>query len=220
MTSFPEEIIQRLSQCRVVAGFSVNSAEHAVLIAKALLAGGIGAIELTLRTPAAMDGLRAICKEVPDMLIGAGTILTPETVAEVKKIGAHFGVSPGMNPRVIHAAQKADLPFAPGICTPTELESAIELDCRFVKFFPAEPSGGLKYLRSMAAPYKHLNIQYFPLGGLNAENMIDYLKDPAIPAIGGSWIVTKELVDNRNWEGITSRASEVIQATRKGLTNE
>ncbi len=220
MTRFPKEIIQRLSDCRVVAGFSVDDPEHAVPIAKALLSGGIDTIELTLRTAAAMEGLRAISAEVQDILIGAGTILTPEAVADVKQIGAHFGVSPGLNSRVVGAALEANLPFAPGICTPTDLELAIELGCRFVKFFPAEPSGGIKYLRSIAAPYKHLGIQYFPLGGISSDNMLDYLRESDVPAVGGSWIVKKELVDKEDWNGIAVRAAEVVQLLNKGLMNE
>lgn len=207
---FPQELLQRLEKSGVVAGFSVENVEHAVPLSRALLAGGIDAIELTLRTPAAMDALKAVCADVPEMLIGVGTILSPETAEEVKAVGADFGVAPGMNPRVIRAAQQAGLPFAPGIATPSELEAAIELGCRFVKFFPAEASGGISYLRSMGAPYKHLGIQYFPLGGLNAENMSQYLCEPNVPAIGGSWIVKKELVENEDWAGITARAADVI----------
>ncbi|TWU42348.1 bifunctional 4-hydroxy-2-oxoglutarate aldolase/2-dehydro-3-deoxy-phosphogluconate aldolase [Novipirellula artificiosorum] len=213
--AFPEELLQRLKQSRVVAGFSVENAEHAVPLTRALLAGGIDAIELTLRTPAAMDALKAVCADVPEMFVGVGTILSPETAEEVKAVGADFGVAPGMNPRVVRAAQQAGLPFAPGIATPSELEAAIELGCRFVKFFPAEASGGIPYLRSMAAPYKHLGIQYFPLGGLDAENMSAYLCEPNVPAIGGSWIVKKEWVDNENWAGITARAAEVIKRLTK-----
>ena len=213
---FPAEILQRLKTTRVVAGFSVERAEHAVPLTRALLAGGIDAIELTLRTPAAMDGLRAICEEVPEMLAGVGTILTPELVVKVKEAGADFGVAPGMNPRVVRAAQEAGLPFAPGVATPSDIEAAIELDCRFMKFFPAEAAGGVPYLRSMSAPYKHLDILYFPLGGLNAENMLAYLNEPNVLAVGGSWIVKSELVQNEDWAGITARAANVINQLRNG----
>lgn len=216
MTTFPEEILQRLKKSGVVAGFSVDKAEQAVPLTKALLAGGIDAIELTLRTPAGLDAVKAVCAGVPEMLVGVGTILTPEVAVEVKAAGADFGVAPGMNPRVIRAAQEAGLPFAPGICTPSDLEAAIELGCRFVKFFPAEAAGGISFLRSMAAPYQHLGIQYFPLGGLNAENMLDYLKEPNVPTIGGSWIVKKELVDNEDWTGITARAANVVKVLNRG----
>ncbi|QEF97550.1 Putative KHG/KDPG aldolase [Stieleria maiorica] len=211
MVEFPNEILHRLKTTGVVAGFSVENVAHAVPLAKALIAGGITAIELTLRTPAAMAGLIEICGQVPEMLVGVGTILTPASVREVKAAGADFGVAPGMNPRVIRAAQDIALPFAPGIATPSDLEAAIELGCRFVKFFPAEAMGGVRYLRSMSAPYKHLGIQYFPLGGLNADNMSEYLAEPNVAAIGGSWIVKQELVEREDWDGISARAAEVIE---------
>jgi 2-dehydro-3-deoxyphosphogluconate aldolase/(4S)-4-hydroxy-2-oxoglutarate aldolase len=214
---FPEEILQRLEAGGVVAGFSVENVAHAVPLSRALLAGGIDAIELTLRTPVALEALTAVCAGVPEILIGAGTILTPETAVQVKEAGAHFGVSPGMNPRVIQAAQGAGLPFAPGISTPTDLEGAIEQGCRFVKFFPAEASGGISYLRSMAAPYRHLDIRYFPLGGVNAGNMIDYLNEDNVPTVGGSWIVKKDLVMNEDWDGITACAVEVRKTLDRTL---
>jgi 2-dehydro-3-deoxyphosphogluconate aldolase/(4S)-4-hydroxy-2-oxoglutarate aldolase len=201
--------MRRLEQGGIVAGFSVARVEHAVPLVRALLRGGIDAIELTLRTPAAMEAVKAIASEVPEILLGVGTVLTPEQVVAVKKAGAHFGVAPGINPRVVRAAQEADLPFAPGICTPSELEAAIELGCRFVKFFPAEASGGVQYLKSMAAPYRHLGIQYFPLGGLNAENMLDYLNEDNVPTIGGSWIVKQDLVAAQDWDALSARAAEV-----------
>ena len=213
---FPELIVDRLEHTGVVAGFSVDRVEHAVPIANALKAGGIDAIELTLRTEAAMDAVRAIAAEVSGILLGVGTILTPEQAVEVKNAGADFGVSPGLNPRVIQAATEAGLPFAPGICSPSDLEAAIEMGCRFVKFFPAEAAGGVKYLKSMAAPYNHLGIRYFPLGGLNAENMMDYLNEDIVPCIGGSWIVEKELVENEDWDKLTVRAAGIRNILNKG----
>ena len=209
MTMFPEALVQRLRKSGVVAGFSVEKAEQAVPLCRALLAGGIDAIELMLRSVAGIDGVRAVCANLPEMLVGVGTILTPEQAREVKAAGAAFGVAPGTNPHVMRAAQEAGLPFAPGICTPSDLEAAIELGCRFVKFFPAEAAGGVAYLRNMSAPYAHLGIRYFPLGGLNAENMISYLKEENVLAIGGSWIVKRDLVLNENWNEITARAAAV-----------
>jgi 2-dehydro-3-deoxyphosphogluconate aldolase/(4S)-4-hydroxy-2-oxoglutarate aldolase len=209
MTMFPEALLQRLRKSGVVAGFSVDNAEQAVPLCRALLAGGIDVIELMLRSAAGMDGVRAVCAKVPEMLLGVGTILTPEQAWEVKAAGAAFGLAPGTNPHVMRAAQEAGLPFAPGICTPSDLDAAIELGCRFVKFFPAEAAGGVPYLRSVSAPYAHLGIRYFPLGGLNAENMISYLKEDNVLAIGGSWIVKRDLVLNENWNEITARAAAV-----------
>lgn len=216
----PRVLLDRLKMSRVVAGFSIDKVEHAVPLANALLAGGIDAIELTLRTPAGIESVKAICSQVPKMLVGVGTILTPETATEVQSAGADFGVSPGMNRRVVQAAQQAGLPFAPGIATPSDLEAAIELGCRLVKFFPAQALGGLDYLRSLAAPYQHLGIDYFPLGGVNAENMLAYLREPNVAAVGGSWIVKKDLVANEDWTGITARAAEVVNQLKEGGLHE
>jgi 2-dehydro-3-deoxyphosphogluconate aldolase/(4S)-4-hydroxy-2-oxoglutarate aldolase len=212
MTLFPENIIEQMEKVGVVTGFSVEKLEHAVPIAEALLAGGLNVIELTLRTPAALDALQAICEEVPEIVAGVGTILTPEQARQVKEAGATFGVSPGMNPEVIKACKNLELPFAPGIVSPSDLEAAISLGCRFVKFFPAEAAGGVVYLRSMSTPYKHMNVRYFPLGGINVDNMAYYLNEPNVPTVGGSWIVKKDLVEKEDWAGIRSRAQEVRQA--------
>lgn len=215
MTAFPDSIIERLRTSGVVAGFSIEKVEHAVPLCRALHAGGVDCVELMLRSAAGMEAVRAIAANVPEILLGVGTILTPEQAREVKAAGAAFGVAPGMNPRVIKAAQEVGLPFAPGICTPSDLEAAIELGCRFVKLFPAEPMGGVAYLRSMAAPYKHLGIQYFPLGGLNERNMLDYLKEPNVATIGGSWIVKQEMVNKSDWAGITASAASVINILKE-----
>jgi len=211
MSAFPESIMQRLEAAKVVAGFSIDRIEDAVPLAKALLAGGISVVELTLRTEAGMAAIKEISEGVPDMLLGVGTILTPDQARQVKANGADFGVSPGMNRNVIRAAQAADLPFAPGILTPSELEAALECGCRFVKFFPAEAAGGIPYLRSISTPYAHLGVKFFPLGGLNANNMVNYLLEKNVPAIGGSWIVKPDLVAQKAWDQITTRAAEVCQ---------
>jgi 2-dehydro-3-deoxyphosphogluconate aldolase/(4S)-4-hydroxy-2-oxoglutarate aldolase len=219
MTLFPKEIIKQMETAGVVAGFYVENVEHAVPIARALLAGGHNVIELKLRTPSALDALQAICEEVPEIVAGVGTILTPEQARQVKEAGATFGVSPGMNPEVIKACKKSELPFAPGIVSPSDLEAAIALGCRFVKFFPAEAAGGVSYLRSMSTPYNHLQIQYFPLGGIHLDNMASYLNEPNVPTVGGSWIVKKELIENEDWIGIRSRAKEVRNAVDSAKTD-
>ena len=165
-------------------------------------------MELTLRTPAALDSLIRINEQVPEMLAGVGTVLTTQQVEDIVNAGAAFGVAPGLNEDVVRKAQELGLPFAPGIATPSELEKAVSMGCREVKFFPAEAMGGLKYLRSCGAPYKHLGIRYIPLGGLNAGNMSDYLKEPTVVALGGSWIAKRELIQNQDWKTITQNAAE------------
>ncbi|MDA3926768.1 MAG: bifunctional 4-hydroxy-2-oxoglutarate aldolase/2-dehydro-3-deoxy-phosphogluconate aldolase [Kiritimatiellae bacterium] len=198
-----EEIIKEID---IFAVLEIDNANDAVRLAETLLEGGISAMELTLRTPAALDALQAILEEVPEMIAGVGTILTPEQVREVKKIGARFGVAPGLNRNVMKEAIKQELPFAPGVATPSDIESALELGYHTMKFFPAEPQGGLTYLNSMAAPYKFLGLQFIPLGGVNEENLRTYLESPLICAVGGSWIAKRDLIQNKNWAEIKQRA--------------
>ena len=207
-SQFRPEIIARLQRCGIVAVLVIDRVDDAVPLARALLDGGVDVMELTLRTPAAVAALHVIRREVPEMLAGMGTVLTPQQVAEVHAAGAAFGVAPGMNPRVIREAQRLGLPFAPGVVTPSDTEAALELGCRELKFFPAEPSGGLAYLKSLAAPYAHLGLRFLPLGGLHAGNLADYLADPLILAVGGSWLAPRKLISGQRWKEITQRVRE------------
>lgn len=203
-------IFARLTAAGVVAVLVIDREDDGPAVAEALLAGGVSAMELTLRTPAAIGALRAIRREVPEMLAGIGTILNPTQVAAVVEAGGAFGVAPGMNPRVVEAARAAHLPFAPGICTPSDIERALEYDRKLVKFFPAEASGGLKYLHNIAAPYAHLGVKYMPLGGIGLGNMGAYLGDPHVAAIGGSWLAPREAIRDRRWTDITEAASAAV----------
>ena len=214
-SQFPQEMLDRIERCGVIAVLVIDQASHIVPLAKALLACGIDVMELTLRTPAAIDALRLVREEVPEMLAGIGTILQPDQLDAVVQSGAAFGVAPGLNPKVVLRAQELGLPFAPGVVTPTDIEAAIELGCRELKFFPAEPSGGIKYLRSMYAPYAHLGLKFIPLGGLNVSNMANYLFDAAVPAIGGSWIAPRKLIQNENWSAVIDNATEVRRITKE-----
>ena len=201
----------------MVAVLVIDHAEHAVPLARALLRGGIGVMELTLRTEAALPALRAITAEVPQMLAGIGTVLTPGQVDQVIEASAAFAVAPGLNPMVLERARSKNLPFAPGIMTPTDIERAVELGCRTLKFFPAESSGGLKHLASMAAPYLHLGLDFIPLGGLNPQNMGQYLSSPLISAIGGSWIAKRHLINNQDWPAIEANARQARQIADRDL---
>lgn len=212
---FSQELLTRTHRTGVVAVLTLDDAEVAVPLAQALVAGGVDCIELTLRTDAALEALRRIRASVPHMLVGVGTILTPQQVREVVTAGATFGVAPGMNPRVVQAAQEAGLPFAPGICTPTDIEHALELGCRLLKFFPSELCGGLAYLRSIAAPFAHLGVRYLPLGGVGAGNAEAYLREPLVHALGGSWIAPREAIQKRDWATIGKNAREVAAIVKR-----
>jgi len=211
-------LYDKMHESGVIAVLVIDDVGDAVPLANALLAGGVDMMELTLRTPAAMGALAAITENVRDMCVGIGTVLTPHQVKQVKDLGAAFGVAPGLNSRVVEAARDVGLPFSPGIVTPSDIERAVELGCEVLKFFPAEPSGGLPYLKSMAAPYAHLHLKYVPLGGLNQENLATYLESPLVLAVGGSWIAKRDLIQQKKWDTITDRAqkaSRVVQEFRR-----
>ena len=187
-------VFERLEASRLAAVVMIDREEHAVPLARALLAGGVSAMELTLRSEAALGGLRQVVAEVPEMLVGAGTILTEAQMDEVVEAGAAFGVAPGTNRRMLAACREAGFPFAPGIATPSDIETALEFGCRLLKFFPAEGMGGLEYLEGIAAPYRHLGLRYLPLGGVNEGNLRSYASAPDI------------LLESGNWSGIESLA--------------
>lgn len=203
---------EKVREARIVAVLSVNDKNDAVDLANALADGGIKAIELTLRTPNAFECASTIVEKAQKIMLGIGTVLTPEQAEEAKRRGADFAVSPGCNVRVIDAAQKAGLPFAPGIMTPSEIEQSLEHGCTLMKYFPAGTTGGMKHLESMAAPYKHLGVSFIPLGGLKLANMGEYLSSPLVAAIGGSWIAPAKLINERDWAAIRKNAEEATAA--------
>jgi len=211
---FPEKLMEQVSALGVVAVLTVDDPVDAVPLGKALLAGGVSAIELTLRTPRALESLKRIAAEVPEILIGAGTVLTPAQLQAVKDAGAKFAVAPGCNPSTLRAAKDLGLPFAPGICTPSDIEIAVEHGCKLLKYFPAETSGGLAHLSAMAAPYAHLKLRYIPLGGLTQANMGDYLKSPLVAALGGSWIAKPDVIAKKDWAAITKAAADAVAGVK------
>ncbi|MEX0288287.1 MAG: bifunctional 4-hydroxy-2-oxoglutarate aldolase/2-dehydro-3-deoxy-phosphogluconate aldolase [Flavobacteriaceae bacterium] len=212
-------LTRKIDDSGVIAVLIIDEVKHAVPMARALLQGGVDAIELTLRTPAAMDAAKAIKNEVPEITLGFGTVLTPDQVKAVVDVGADFAVSPGCNPKIIAEARKHGLSFAPGIMTPTDIEMAIEQECRILKFFPAATSGGIKHLESMAAPYQHLGLKFIPLGGCNIDNASSYLQSPLITAIGGTWVAKRPLIQSENWEQITKNAQEIRSLIKKIRSN-
>lgn len=209
------EIIDKVDKAGIIAMLIIDDVKYAVPVAKALLAGGIDTIELTLRTPAALGAAVAIKKELPEITLGFGTVLTVDQVTAVAEAGADFAVSPGCNPRIIAAAKDIGLSFSPGIMTPTDIEMAVELGCRVIKYFPAESSGGMNHLKNMAAPYQYLGLKFIPLGGLNMNNAESYLESDLISAVGGSWVAKRDLILSENWEQITANAKEITELVKK-----
>ncbi|EIP97687.1 Entner-Doudoroff aldolase [Opitutaceae bacterium TAV1] len=225
-SAFPSGLLREIERRGIIAVLVIDEPSDALPLIDALVAGGIAAIELTLRTPAALASLAAIRRHAPHLLVGAGTVLTPAQVVQVRDAGADFAVSPGCNPRVLAAASDAGngagLPFAPGIATPSDIEAALEHGCNLLKFFPAEPSGGLAYLKNMTAPYAHLGLRYIPLGGIDDRTAAGWLAEPLVAALGGSWIAPRELVRARDWTAITQRARRamnIVRETRQGAAS-
>jgi 2-dehydro-3-deoxyphosphogluconate aldolase/(4S)-4-hydroxy-2-oxoglutarate aldolase len=214
-TAFPEALLETIRQQKIIAVVVIDDAKSAVPLARALLDGGISAIELTLRTPAAFESLKNIREHCPEMMAGLGTVITTAQVEQAAAAGAAFAVSPGLNPNIVRVAQAAGLPVAPGIVTPSDIECAVELGCKLLKFFPAEPSGGIAYLNSMAGPYAHLGLEYIPLGGLDENNFARYLALKNVPAVGGSWIAPRDLIQNNAWTTITDNARNAMEKTQK-----
>jgi 2-dehydro-3-deoxyphosphogluconate aldolase/(4S)-4-hydroxy-2-oxoglutarate aldolase len=200
---------------RVVSVVVIDKVENAVPMAEALLAGGLSVMEITFRTAAAEDSIRHIIKALPQMVCGAGTLLTPDQIARAKDAGAQFGVSPGFNPRVVAKARDMQFPFYPGVLTPSDIEAAMEMGCKLMKFFPAEPSGGVKMLKAIAAPYAHTGIKFIPLGGINTLNAPDYFQLPNVAAIGGTWIADAKLISEQKWADITRNAREIVDLAAK-----
>lgn len=203
------DIIQKIDDAGIVAVLVIDDLKHALPLANALLAGGVNTIELTLRTDCALEAARLIKKELPEINLGFGTVLTVDQVKAVVDLGADFAVAPGCNPKVIAEAIKQGLSFAPGIMTPSDIEIAVEQGCRILKYFPAETSGGMNHLENMVAPYGYLGLKFIPLGGCNMENAATYLSSPLITAIGGSWIAKRPLIQAENWDAITANAKEI-----------
>lgn len=189
---------------------SLQHVEDAVPLAEALLAGGLDVIEITFRTAAAEPAVRAIAQKLPQMILGAGTLLTAEQVQRAKDAGAQFGVAPGFNPNVVKAANKLNLPFVPGVMTPSEVENAIAAGCKLLKFFPANVGGGVTMLKALAGPYGHTGARFVVLGGVTPENMREFIEVPIVAAVGGSWIADPALIAKRDWATITSRTKEAL----------
>ena len=213
-------MLTKIKEAGIIAVLVIEDIKHAVPIVDCLLNNGITAMELALRTPIAFDAIALIKSRYPQMLAGVGTILTPDQVGKCVSIGADFGVSPGLNPSVVQCAQQLGLPFAPGIATPSDIERGLELNCNVFKLFPAEPSGGIKYLESIAAPYKHMNLKYIPLGGITFENMQQYFDTGLVPAVGGSWIAPQKLIRDENWAQISANAKQASDLIKKLKTQK
>lgn len=204
-------MIDRILAKRIMPVVVLDDAENAEPLAEALLAADLDIIEITFRTNAAEESIRRIAKRFPEVLLGAGTLLGGDQVKRARDAGAVFGLAPGLNPLIVEAAEKVGLEFSPGVMTPSEVEQALAMNCKLLKFFPAEAAGGVKMLKSLAGPYAHTGVKFTPTGGITADNLKDYLKLPVVAAIGGSWMVSPNLIREKNWTEITRLTREALE---------
>jgi 2-dehydro-3-deoxyphosphogluconate aldolase / (4S)-4-hydroxy-2-oxoglutarate aldolase len=214
MTAIPrrEKLAALFRQAIVIPVLTIERLEHAVPLARALVAGGVRVLEVTLRTAVAVDAAKAIIAEVPDAVVGIGTILNGDDLARAKALGAVFGISPGATPELLKAAAASDLPFAPGIATASELMAALAAGFVLVKFFPAEQSGGIKALRALAGPFP--NALVCPTGGIGEANAAAWLAEPNVVAVGGSWLCPAADIRSGNWAGITAMCDRAMKSLK------
>lgn len=203
------DVLQQISNIGIIPVIAIEDAEQAVPLARALVAGGLPAAEVTFRTAAGEEAIRRIAKEVPEMLVGAGTVLTKEQADRALAAGAQFIVSPGFNPEVTRYVIEKGALMMPGTATPGEMEQAMSMGLDVVKFFPAEQNGGVAKLKALAGPYT--NLRWMPTGGVNTKNMMDYLGFDKIVACGGTWMVKKELINGQKWDEITAICKDAVK---------
>jgi len=204
-----DKMISELYSLGLIPVIKIENPDDAVPLAKALIDGGLPAAEITFRTKCAAEAIKNITEAYPEMLVGAGTVLTTEQVDAAIAAGSKFLVSPGLNPKVVAYAQSKGVPMLPGCANPSDVEAALELGLSTVKFFPAEAVGGLKMLKAMAAPYGQLT--FMPTGGINADNLLEYLKFNKIVACGGSFMVKDDLVKEKKWDEITALTKDAVK---------
>jgi 2-dehydro-3-deoxyphosphogluconate aldolase/(4S)-4-hydroxy-2-oxoglutarate aldolase len=198
-----------LNACPVMPVMVIQNLEDAVPLAKALVAGGITVLEITLRTPIALDAVRLISQEVKDAIVGAGTITTPEQLKAAEEAGAVFAISPGLTPKLLAAANEGNIALIPGISTLSELMLGMEYGLDHFKFFPAEAAGGIPMLKSIAGPIPR--VTFCPTGGISPENYNNYLQLSNVACVGGSWLAPVDVVKAKNWAKVTELAKQAVE---------
>lgn len=204
------DVLQKIANVGIVPVVKLDTPEQAVPLANALIAGGLPVAEVTFRTDAAEESIKRLSKELPELLVGAGTVTTVDQAKRAVAAGAKFLVSPGFNPAVVKYCVDNGIPITPGVNSPSQIEQGLELGLTVLKFFPAEQSGGLEMLKAFAGPYG--SVKYIPTGGVNAKNMVDYLSFSKVLAVGGSWMVKPELISAGRYDEITRLCREAVIA--------
>lgn len=208
------DIVKTLGSAGIIPVIVIEDEAQAVPLARALVKGGLPVLEVTFRTKAAAGAIRAIRENVPEAVVGAGTLLTPEMVTAAVAAGAAFGVAPGFDPAVVEAAKAAGLPFCPGIATASELSQALTAGAKMVKFFPAEAAGGVKMIKNFLGAFRFTGVTFMPTGGVNLANVSDYLAVPEIVCCGGTWVVPKDALAANDWAAIERLAADAAACVR------
>ena len=202
-----QNTLEQIRQRKLIPVVAIQDAGHSDALADALITGGLPCAEFTFRTAAAQDAIRYMAKR-GDILVGAGTVLTVDQAKAAIDAGATFMVAPGFNPKVVRYCLEQNIPMIPGVATPTDIEAAMDMGLEILKFFPAEALGGFKTIKAICAPYT--KAKFIPTGGINAGNVVQYLKHPRVVACGGSWMVTSNLIANEQFDRITSLTREAV----------
>jgi 2-dehydro-3-deoxyphosphogluconate aldolase/(4S)-4-hydroxy-2-oxoglutarate aldolase len=198
---------------RLIPVITIEQVDHAVPLARALVAGGLRLLEITLRTAAGPAAARKIIAEVPDAIVGIGTVLSPDDLKYAVDMGAQFALSPGATPELLGAAAASTMPFIPGVATASELMRGLALGFNIFKFFPAVPSGGIPALKALSGPFP--NVKFCPTGGITAENASDWLSLKNVAVVGGSWLTPADALRTGNWDAITERARYAVKTTSR-----
>ncbi len=203
-------MLNELLKRPVIPVIVIDNANDAEPLAEALLKGGMDVIEVTCRTAAAPEALKRIKKSFPEMLVGAGTVVTPEQAKMCIDVGVSFGLAPGLNPDTVKFFQLNKTLFIPGVMTPSEIEQGLALGCKMLKFFPAGAAGGVNMLKNMAAPYVSLGVKFCPTGGVSLDNMNEWLALPIVSAVGGTWLATQKQIADKQWDVITANVKAAL----------
>jgi 2-dehydro-3-deoxyphosphogluconate aldolase/(4S)-4-hydroxy-2-oxoglutarate aldolase len=208
-----DDVLKQLIEVRVLPLIVIDEPADALPLAHALIEGGLPCAEITFRTPRAAEAIRVIADAALDILLGAGTVLTRKQAADARAAGARFVVTPGFNPAVVDYCQEHDVPVFPGVCTPTEVEAALARGLNVLKFFPAEPMGGVPFLKAISAPYSM--VRFIPTGGINLKNLSDYLAIESVVACGGSWLAPQEWIRAKSFARIRDEVERTAHALRE-----
>ena len=209
------QIFNELSQFAIIPVIAIDDVESAIPLADALIQGGLPVAEITFRTPVAGEVIKTLQRERPELVLGAGTVISLDNLEAAKVAGARFGVAPGFNPEIVSKAAEMGLPFIPGVITPSEIEQALKHGARVLKFFPAEASGGIDMLNTLAAPYAHTGVRFMPTGGVTLDNVAVYLANSVVLMAGGTWIADKDLIAQKKWDTICDNCRRVCELVTK-----